>query len=565
MTEIIDKLVAEAEKFAQEGNWKLAFDRLADARKMKPQELSILTGLAHCAIQLGKKEEALTFFEQAVLMAPDSSDVHNNLGVIQALVGHIEDAEGSYQMAITLDPDNAQAWKNLAMLYLRQDKLVGEGVKILYAVVQADPEDTDGWFLLGQCYEEVGDIVSAKALYEKVLSLNPEYVMASLALKRITEVLPVETAAVLPPPIDIDRIARPEHAKKLASLKGLAPKGAGTQQTPEKPKIAIYGPPELFSEMRLSPPARALYQGGYQVKLSLRIEGDDLQTNQIFVFADPHYSPELSEAARQALQSRKDHPGRRVIIDLDQDFYSLPAGAPEKMKKGPGSKQALEMLASLLKEADLITVPCDALVDVYKKSKTHIEAIPHSWDRADILWEKPAAKRKTLNLGVVSTHTLKEDAAALVEPIKRLLTEEKDLMLVVGGDVSLAEAFGAIDDDHKMFVPFGQVKDYPYLLANFDVLLLPYQASDYNERRADIPLLEAGIRRIPWIATSNPAFRAWGTGGLFVEKGQDWYELLKKVVRDSGLRTDLGNAGRRKAEEREAEKIMPRWREILIG
>lgn len=565
MSDKLDKLVKDAEKYAVDGNWKMAFDRLADAHKIKPQDLNILTGLAHCAIQLGQKEEALTFFEQAVLLAPDSADIHNNLGVVQALLGKVEEAEGSYQMAITLDPDNSQAWKNLAMLYLSQDTLVGEGVKILYAVVQADPEDADGWFLLGQCYEEVGDIVSAKAFYEKVLSLNPEYVMATQSLKRISEVLPVEAGAELPPPVDVARIARPEHAQKLASLRGLAPKKGAAEPAMQKVSIAFYGPPELTSEMRLSPPASALFQSGMQVKLSLHMDAGDLQTQQVFLFADPHYSSELTGAAQQALQSRKDHPGRRVIIDLDQDFFSLPSGAPQKIKEGPGSKEALKNLEALLKDADLVTIPGEALAEVYKKFAKRVEVVPHSWSAAGTLWDKPAPKRKSVNLGVVSTHTSQEDAAALVKALERLLGEEKDAMLVVGGDISLAEAFGAISDERKMYVPFGQVKDYPFLLANFDVLLLPYAANDYNQHRSDVPLMEAGIRRIPWIANPNPAFRAWSSGGIFQESGQDWYEALKTIVKDARKRAELGQAGRSKADERRAEKVMARWQDILSG
>ncbi|MEI7987789.1 MAG: tetratricopeptide repeat protein [Chloroflexota bacterium] len=211
-----DRLIEDANQYAQNGDWYRALDVLAEANKLKPRDAGAVSGMAQCALQLGKPEEALTFFQQAVVLAPDSTDVHNNLGIVQAILGKLEAAEGSYQMAITLDPDSSQAWKNLAMLYLKQDTRVKEGVDILSAVVQADQTDSDAWFLLAQCYEEVGDIDSAKELYGKALKHSPDHLSSKEALNRLTQV------DIIPERVsDLDRIARPEHAQKLASLKSL--------------------------------------------------------------------------------------------------------------------------------------------------------------------------------------------------------------------------------------------------------------------------------------------------------------------------------------------------------
>jgi Tfp pilus assembly protein PilF len=211
-----DQLIENANIYAQNGDWHRALDALAEANKLKPRDVGTITGMAQCALQLEKPEEALIFFQQAVVLAPDSADVHNNLGLVQSILGQLEAAEGSYQMAITLDPDLAQAWKNLAMLYLRQDTRVKEGVDILSAVVQADPKDSDAWFLLAQCYEEIGDIDSAKDLYENALKHNPDHLSSQSALDRL-----VQEEVVSEQIYDLNRIARPEHAQKLAALKSL--------------------------------------------------------------------------------------------------------------------------------------------------------------------------------------------------------------------------------------------------------------------------------------------------------------------------------------------------------
>ena len=332
MTSNYDHLIEEATLAAAQGKWDVAFESLSQAHKLKPDDAGVLTGIARCAMQMGMNKEALTFFQQVIILAPDSTDAHNNLGIIQTNLGLWDEAEGSYQMAITLDPDNAEAWKNLALLYLRGGERAKEGVEILDAVRQANPLDVDAWYLLGECYDEIGDYASAKALYEHVLTIDPNYSFALRMLEDLNKAgIPSQTAASPLPPID--RIARPEHAKKLASLRDLikkpdVPSAAGGSRPARS--LAFYGPAELFAEARLSPPARAFSKAGRQVKLSTKLDNEDLEKADFFFFMNPHYSREMMDGVKLALQSAKRRPGTRIVVDLDRDFYNIPPPPPPR-------------------------------------------------------------------------------------------------------------------------------------------------------------------------------------------------------------------------------------------
>jgi hypothetical protein len=50
---------------------------------------------------------------------------------------------------------------------------------------------------------------------------------------------------------------------------------------------------------------------------------------------------------------------------------------------------------------------------------------------------------------------------------------------------------------------------------------------------------------------------------VLVEKRADWYAQIRKLLNDAGLRKQLGEAGRAKAEERESDVIVKRWQELL--
>jgi glycosyltransferase involved in cell wall biosynthesis len=143
--------------------------------------------------------------------------------------------------------------------------------------------------------------------------------------------------------------------------------------------------------------------------------------------------------------------------------------------------------------------------------------------------------------------------------------EEKKVLLAAGGDTDLLNAFPGISDDRKMYVPIGHVRDYPYIFSNFDILLVPLRDINYNLCKSDLPLLEAGIRRIPWIATDIPAFQDWSVGGILAQNKGDWYTALRKLIKNEELRKALGESGRQKAEQREGDIVAQRWIEVFTS
>jgi glycosyltransferase involved in cell wall biosynthesis len=205
------------------------------------------------------------------------------------------------------------------------------------------------------------------------------------------------------------------------------------------------------------------------------------------------------------------------------------------------------------------------LAERYQALARRVEVLPCFWNQGNLLWDRPAPRRQTINLGVAGTHILPEDTLSLKNDLARLLRKHPHTLLVAAQDLRLYQAFSAIPEERRLFLPAGRLEDYPYLLANFDILLVPQQDNPYNQARSDQPLLEAGVRGIPWIASPVPAFKEWGAGGLFAEKPGDWSGLLKQLLEDAGLRRELGEAGRQKAGSRKVSQALAGWQAILFG
>lgn len=311
--------------------------------------------------------------------------------------------------------------------------------------------------------------------------------------------------------------------------------------------------------------ARALDRAGLTIKIGVSLPDEYLAMLDVFVFANPHYSIELCQDIEKCLQMKKTKSGIRVIIDLDRDFFGMPSDMPEYEHLGPGNMDRLGVLQTLLAQVDIVTAPSTALAEKLKQYAKRVEVVPHSWSRSDILWEKPTPKRTMVHLGIVNSHLHNKDLSLIRESVKRILVEEKQVLLVAGGDMDLLNAFTGILDDRKMFVPIGQARDYPFVFSNFDILLVPLRDIKYNLCKTDLPLLEAGIRHIPWVATDIPAFQEWGVGGILAAKKGDWYTALQKLIKNGELRKELGESGRQKAEQREGDVVAQRWIEVFTN
>ncbi|NET32379.1 MAG: tetratricopeptide repeat protein, partial [Cyanothece sp. SIO1E1] len=61
---------------------------------------------------LGHKEEAITSYDQALVIQPDTHQAWNNRGVALSALGRKEEAIASYDQALAIQPDYHQAWYN---------------------------------------------------------------------------------------------------------------------------------------------------------------------------------------------------------------------------------------------------------------------------------------------------------------------------------------------------------------------------------------------------------------------------------------------------------------------
>ncbi len=169
----------------EKNQWQTALDELRLANVKYPETPTILTAMGDCQVHLEKPEAAIPHFLKVTELEPDSVEAYNNLGVAYMFSQDFCSAESAYLKALQFMPKHEQTLKNLAFLYYQQEDRLGEAATLLASVIRSNPSDCEALYLMGQCYEIGGDLLSAQMCYKRILVYQPGAAIAIDALNQM--------------------------------------------------------------------------------------------------------------------------------------------------------------------------------------------------------------------------------------------------------------------------------------------------------------------------------------------------------------------------------------------
>lgn len=119
----------------------------------------------------------ITFYRRTLALAPNSFEMHDNLGAAYYNQGNIKAAEHEWLEAKKISPLDVSLLDNLGLVYMDEGRY-DEAIAVLKKSVLLMPGDADAHINLGMTYVKMGNMTSAESEFRAALALAPLSVRA---------------------------------------------------------------------------------------------------------------------------------------------------------------------------------------------------------------------------------------------------------------------------------------------------------------------------------------------------------------------------------------------------
>jgi tetratricopeptide (TPR) repeat protein len=531
------------------GNTYLNEDRVEEAVKVYagllrdyPDDCDSLLVMGNLYLAAGDGKTAETLFQRALKLAPDNVSIQRQVWLAQ-------NSEGNQSPEpIPTDPDAIH--RILQVLTGKKEEIpeekINQAANLLSLIVRSpNPSQVVTSYL-----NEIDDLLPALIeLNIRQARADGKYDLAG-GLSSLRDNIMLQKQNMI-----INQVnAVPQPVGSLGTAAAAAQPGQAPQF---RGNVLFLTPEGQFESDRLALLQEALKEAGCQVEAAQSF-GPDSPRPDVVVIHNAHLSPRILESA--AALSAAAVP---LVVDLDQDFEHMPVTHPNYSLIGLNTPARARAFSTALLLADRVIVNSEFLASSVTDLGYQASLIPDGWSKSNTLWAKPSRARKTINIGWMHTTGQVEDLALVRRVLVRILREFPNTQMVVIGDSEAYRLFESISESRRIFLPAVEASEIQYLLSQVDILIAPARNTPYQMSFSDRPLMLAGARGIPWVASSIPSYAKWREGGILASDLDDWYLALRQLVVDSEMRLSTGLAGNRAARQRDMELIVEQWLQVF--
>lgn len=146
------------------------------AKKLSPENITILFALAQSYEQLNQIAQAITYYQQILSLNPDHTNTHACLSLAYYQTNQLAEAKTATINWIKNTPNMAAAYNLLGSIYLKS-QTYDEAISQFKQAIQFDITHYDAMVNLGQCYLHFGDYAQADQYLFRALKMDPNQSM----------------------------------------------------------------------------------------------------------------------------------------------------------------------------------------------------------------------------------------------------------------------------------------------------------------------------------------------------------------------------------------------------
>jgi len=122
--------------------------------------------------------DALDYYRAALAKEPNSSRLHNKIGIAQLQLQHYREAKKSFEQSIKTNRDFADAYNNLGVVYY-EDRKYSAAVKQYRRAIGIDGNSASFYSNLGAALFSKKEFDAALQAYQHAIEIDPEVFMRS--------------------------------------------------------------------------------------------------------------------------------------------------------------------------------------------------------------------------------------------------------------------------------------------------------------------------------------------------------------------------------------------------
>ena len=160
-----------------QGQHQQLFNQASHLLTQFPKSSDLLNILGAANQNLGKLNEAIEAYAEAISLKPDYADAHNNMGNALEAQGKLDEAIEAYYEALSLEPAHADAYHNVANALKAQGK-VDEAIEAYGKAISIKPDFASAYYNMGIILGAKGKVDEAIKAYSKAISIKPDFANA---------------------------------------------------------------------------------------------------------------------------------------------------------------------------------------------------------------------------------------------------------------------------------------------------------------------------------------------------------------------------------------------------
>ena len=156
-----------------QGQHNQALNQALQLQQQFPKSVNLFNIIGAVNKSLGKLDDAIIAYQNALSIKPDLAETHYNMGNALKDQGKLEEAVAAYNKTISLKPDLAEAYYNLGTALKDQGKLE-EAIDAYSKALSIKPDLAETYYNMGIALNQQGKLNEAIEAYRKALSIKPD-------------------------------------------------------------------------------------------------------------------------------------------------------------------------------------------------------------------------------------------------------------------------------------------------------------------------------------------------------------------------------------------------------